>query len=181
MNSDIFSGKHVRLVPLDPDLDVDILVKWSHNSEYNRLANSVPSQIWNAKLEHDWIEKELDRGYYFTIRMTDDDRVVGELELDGIDPVARNGWVGIGIGAPEDWGKGYGGEALQLLCSFAFAELNLNRLSLNVFAYNTRALRCYARLGFIEEGRERESIRRDGQRWDVIYMGLLRSEWEALQ
>jgi RimJ/RimL family protein N-acetyltransferase len=28
------------------------------------------------------------------------------------------------------------------------------------------------------EGREREFLRRAGQRWDMIFMGILREEWE---
>lgn len=181
MNRNLFTGKQVHLVPMDPDLDTATLVKWSHNSEYNRLAASVPSQIWNEKLEREWIEKEIGGGHYFTIRTLGEERMVGEIELDGIDAVVRNGWIGIGIGEREDWGKGYGTDAMRLLLNFAFAELNLNRLSLTVFAYNTRAIRCYERLGFVTEGREREWLNRDGRRWDMIYMGLMRAEWEALR
>jgi RimJ/RimL family protein N-acetyltransferase len=62
---------------------------------------------------------------------------------------------------------------------YAFEELNLHRVTLNLFEYNTRALRTYSGLGFSVEGRAREAILREGRRWDLIFMGLLRREWEA--
>jgi len=48
------------------------------------------------------------------------------------------------------------------------------------FEYNLRALRSYEKAGFVVEGRERQVLHRDGRRWDMIYMGILRKEWEQL-
>jgi len=30
------------------------------------------------------------------------------------------------------------------------------------------------------EGHTREAMQREGRRWDIIHMGVLREEWEAL-
>ena len=60
-----------------------------------------------------------------------------------------------------------------------FNELNLHRVSLDVFEYNPRAIRSYEKVGFVFEGRTRKFLNREGQRWDMIFMGILRSEWEA--
>ncbi|NTU75527.1 MAG: GNAT family N-acetyltransferase [Anaerolineaceae bacterium] len=100
--------------------------------------------------------------------------------LDGLNWSARNAWVGIGIGDPEYWGKGFGSDAMRIILRFAFLELNLWRVNLNVFEYNERAQKSYLKVGFREEGRLRQWMRRDGRRWDLIYMGVLRSDWEAL-
>ncbi len=61
---------------------------------------------------------------------------------------------------------------------YAFQELNLERVTLGVFAYNTRAIRSYEKAGFRHEGRERRYIHRDGERADVLFMGILRQEWQ---
>jgi RimJ/RimL family protein N-acetyltransferase len=87
--------------------------------------------------------------------------------------------VGIGIGEAEYRGKGYGTDAMQVILGFAFRELNLHRVSLSVFEYNPRAIRSYEKAGFRHEGRLRAEINRDGRRWDVLMMGILRTEWEA--
>jgi RimJ/RimL family protein N-acetyltransferase len=60
-------------------------------------------------------------------------------------------------------------------------DCNLHRVGLNVFEYNNRALASYRKIGFQEEGRVRSYIQRDGKRWDLIYMAMLRSEWDHNQ
>ncbi|MGQ0601025.1 MAG: GNAT family N-acetyltransferase, partial [Anaerolineales bacterium] len=61
---------------------------------------------------------------------------------------------------------------------YGFTELNLHRVSLGVFSYNGRAVRSYEKAGFRIEGRSRQAVSRDGQRFDDVWMGILREEWE---
>ena len=85
----------------------------------------------------------------------------------------------MGIGEPEARGQGFGSEVLQLLLRYAFTELNLHRVALNVFEHNPRAIHLYEKTGFTVEGRAREFLNRDGRRWDMIFMGILQEEWQA--
>ncbi len=59
-------------------------------------------------------------------------------------------------------------------------EGELVRLTLNVFEYNPRAIRCYEKVGFTVEGRVRQWLNREDRRWDMIYMGVLREESEQM-
>jgi RimJ/RimL family protein N-acetyltransferase len=113
------------------------------------------------------------------IRALEDDRLIGDTGLDGVRWSHGDAFVGIGLGERQYWNKGYGTDAMRIILRFAFTELNLHRLTLNVFEYNRRAMRSYEKAGFAVEGRQRGWIHRDGNRYDLIYMGLLRSEWEA--
>ncbi len=106
--------------------------------------------------------------------------LIGEIDLSGINWASGESIVGIGIGDRNDWGKGYGTDAMRVILRFAFEELNLHRVFLNTFEYNPRALRAYEKCGFKHEGRVRGMLNRDGKRWDVIYMGILREEWEKM-
>jgi RimJ/RimL family protein N-acetyltransferase len=78
-------------------------------------------------------------------------------------------------------GRGYGGEAIDWALDQAFLTFNLHRVTLHCFGYNTRAQRTYRRLGFVEEGREREALWFQRQYWDSITFGMLESEWEKLR
>jgi RimJ/RimL family protein N-acetyltransferase len=118
-------------------------------------------------------------GYLFAIRPLDADDLLGYVELDGILWAHQIGWLGIGIGEPGNWGRGYGYEALRLALDFAFHELNLYRVQLTVFEYNERAIALYEKLGFRREGVFREFVHRDGRRYDMLLYGLLRREWEG--
>jgi len=62
---------------------------------------------------------------------------------------------------------------------YGFLELGLNRVGLNVWAYNDRAIAAYRKAGFVEEGRTREAVWHDGRFHDELSMGLLASEWDA--
>ena len=70
---------------------------------------------------------------------------------------------------------------MQLILKLAFQEWNLHRVSLAVLGYNERAIRAYEKVGFKLEGALRGFVQRDGQRWDMPMMGVLRKEWEELQ
>lgn len=176
-----FSGKLVRLAVFDPEHDAPHMARWNQDSEYQQLASSGPATLWTEKQIQEWMEKHSDDMYAFTIRSLDDDRVIGEIDLSEINWCARDACVGIGIGEREFWGKGYGTDAMNLILRYAFGSLNLNRVSLNVFEYNPRAIQCYSKAGFREEGRLRQWMRRAGERYDLIYMGILREEWEQIQ
>jgi RimJ/RimL family protein N-acetyltransferase len=181
MNSNLFTGKLVRLATLDLETHPQILVRWDWNSEYARLLNGDVVTLANPKQFREWIEKETEDRHFFMIHSLAEDKPVGLVELSGFNWAAGDCWVGIGLGEPEIWGKGYGFEALNLILRYAFRELNLRRVTLNVFEYNPRAIRCYEKCGFQHEGRARSAMNRDGRRWDILYMGCLRDEWEALQ
>lgn len=179
MNANALKGKLVRLATLDPERDSDVIARWNQDSEYQQLLSSGPSMLWTPKQVKEWQEKHFNEFYGFSIRTIADDHLIGYMDLSGIDWVARNSWVGIGIGEREYWGKGYGSEAMDLILRFAFEQLNLTRVTLDVFEYNERAYRSYLKVGFKEEGRMRQWMQRNGQRFDLIFMGILREEWEA--
>ncbi len=178
MNNTIFDGKLVRLTVLDPEKDAELLAKWNRDSEFSRLLNDDAAYMWTPKQVKEWFEKE-QKNYDFIIRTLIDDQPIGFIDLSGFNWSARHAWVGVGLGEREFWGKGYGTEAMQILLRFAFEEINLNRINLTVFEYNLRAQKSYLKCGFVEEGRARKSMNREGERWDVVYMGILGSEWEA--
>ena len=58
----------------------------------------------------------------------------------------------------------------------AFGILGLHRIDLRVLAYHTRAISCYRRCGFDEEGRERGAAFIDGRWHDDVIMGILEHE-----
>jgi RimJ/RimL family protein N-acetyltransferase len=154
------------------------------DSEYMRLLDTDPAHLLSMIRNKEWYEKNLveeqkDDELFLLIRTLHDDRTIGFIGLDGISWTHGDAWIGIGLGDREDWGKGYGTDAMRILLRYAFEELNLHRLSLSVFEYNPRAIRSYEKVGFVIEGSARQFLNRDGKRYDMILMGILREEWES--
>ena len=75
-------------------------------------------------------------------------------------------------------GMGLGREMLALAIKFAFEMVGVERITLGVFANNTRARRCYEACGFrAVERPEREYYICLGERWDCVEMELRREEY----
>ncbi|SHI68162.1 Acetyltransferase (GNAT) domain-containing protein [Lutispora thermophila DSM 19022] len=66
---------------------------------------------------------------------------------------------------------------MKLLLDYGFLELNLHRIYLRVFSFNSRAIKLYEKLGFKQEGISREVIYRHGGWHDIIHMAVLQREY----
>lgn len=178
---DIFRGKLVRLSSETPEEMAKAFVRWDRDSEYHRLADSDPAQLWSVKKQQEWLEKreEGEKAFRFSIRTLEGNTLIG---FTGIHPIWEHAdaWIGIAIGERDYWGKGYGTDAMHLIVQFGFLELNLKRVSLALHSYNERAFKAYQKVGFQLEGASREDILREGRRTHSLFMGLLREEWLAL-
>lgn len=89
--------------------------------------------------------------------------------------------VGIGIGEKAYWGKGYGREAMRLLLGYLFTEGGFQRVGLDTWSGNVRAIHSYTACGFQIEGRLRRAELVRGVFYETVIMGLLREEWQAGQ
>ena len=179
----LFTGTLVHLASVDAEEVSKSIAKWGRDSEYKRLLDSDPPRLFSAQATKGWLEKQLEEEpdtYWFSIRTLEDDRLLGEIDLSVTSWGSRDAFVGIGIGEREFWGKGYGSDAMNLILRYAFTELNLRRVTLNVFEFNERAVRSYEKVGFRLEGRQRQAVQREGRRWDILFMGILREEWMEL-
>jgi len=170
-------GERVRLRGIERE-DIPTFVRWFNDPEVRRylLFNDPMSKAQEER----WFERFLDRkDYIFAIEALIEGTWshIGNCGLEDID--YRNGVAafGIMIGEKAHWSQGYGTEATRLLVGFGFRELRLNRIQLQVYDFNTRAIRCYEKAGFIHEGVQRQGLFRDGRHCDVHWMGILAEEF----
>ncbi|KAI0967140.1 acyl-CoA N-acyltransferase [Xylaria arbuscula] len=77
--------------------------------------------------------------------------------------------------------QGYGGEAINWALDWAFRLGGYHRVEIGTVSFNERAIHLYKRLGFVEEGRSRESFWFDRKWHDRLSFGILESEWAALR
>lgn len=181
----LFDGQDIRLGPIDYDKDPEIESKWTHDSAFMRLYEIEPARPMSAALvkkQYEKLEKRVEEErnlFHFMIRAKADDRLLGRAELSRIEWTNGNCQLRLGFGSPDDRRKGYGTQVLRLLLRFAFAELNLYRVSAYVPEYNEGALALLHKFGFVEEVRRRQALERDARRWDMFEFGLLQAEWQS--
>lgn len=184
IQTQLFESPEICLGPIDHEKDPEIESKWTHDFEFMRLMETNPARPLSAamiKKQYEKLEKQIEEDknlYHFTIRAKADDRLIGKAVIQWIEWTNGNGWLRLGIGAAEDRRKGYGSQVLQLLLRFAFAELNLFRVSAAVPEYNETAIALLRKFGFTQEVCRRSALERDGRRWDLYVFGLLRDEWQ---
>lgn len=105
-------------------------------------------------------------------------RFIGTARLHSVNEIDRRARFAIGILDRNVLGIGLGTEVTQEVLDYGFRTVGLHRIDLRVLAYNDRAIRCYHRAGFIEEGRERDAALVDGRWYDDVIMSLLSHDWQ---
>jgi RimJ/RimL family protein N-acetyltransferase len=78
---------------------------------------------------------------------------------------------------PRGRGRGLGTDAVMLITDYVFDHLPINRIALEVYAFNVRAIATYEKVGFVREGLFRQALLWDGEYHDAIVMSMLRSDW----
>ncbi|MBY8984181.1 MAG: GNAT family N-acetyltransferase [Candidatus Lokiarchaeota archaeon] len=159
---------------------IDAYLKWFNDPEIIQYLSMF--RPMTRMMEEDWIEnlKNRDDTIAFAILITDEnvgEKLIGNCGLHRIDWKNRVAEVGITIGEKEYQGKGYGTEAMEILIDYAFKSVNLNRVQLRVYEFNSRAISSYNKIGFVEEGRMRQGIFIKGKYHDIIFMSILKEEW----
>jgi [ribosomal protein S5]-alanine N-acetyltransferase len=81
---------------------------------------------------------------------------------------------------PRYWNRGLATEASWKLCETAFVDLGMRRVSSQALDRNPASQAVLRKLGFVEEGRERESVCVRGRCMDMILFGLLKRELRPL-
>ena len=122
-------------------------------------------------------QESSENGQNFAIIRQSDDEHIGGCSLFAFSRASQSAMLGIHIGDSDNWSKGYGSNAMRVLLKIGFMELNLHRIGLMTWSFNTRAQRSYEKVGFTYEGQIRQAMIRDGQAFDIVCMSVLRREW----
>lgn len=101
---------------------------------------------------------------------------IGYFRLSNLSTINKNIYIGADL--DENWrGQGLAYDAYKTFIPILFEMFDLHKISLEVLATNTRAINLYKKLYFVEEGRKRDDVLKNGIYVDSIIMSLLKKEW----
>jgi RimJ/RimL family protein N-acetyltransferase len=170
-------GEHVLLRLARPE-DADVLAKGFHQDASMGAMLGMEPEEENAEWLRGTFPSE-DQGhdertsYWFAI----DDRVtgelIGEIGLVGISRPNRRAGLSVLV-LPEFRRAGLGGEAIELLVSWAQDELDLHRIELHTLPQNVAMQRLAEAAGFQREGVLRDYSFQRGRFMDNIIYARLR-------
>jgi RimJ/RimL family protein N-acetyltransferase len=108
---------------------------------------------------------------------------VGHISLGGISWKNKSARVSrVLVGNTEKRGRGICQGMIQCILELGFDALELHKITLGVYDFNTSAIRCYEKAGFKIEGRLRDTFLYEGDEyWTLVEMGILEDEWRALK
>ncbi|ABZ83328.1 acetyltransferase, putative [Heliomicrobium modesticaldum Ice1] len=176
-------GRRVRLRVVEAE-DLERVRCWRNSPEvYYPMYNWDPI---TAEMQRHWYETRVlkrERHHYFLVERfvpgESNYRPVGLISLTDVDGRHRRGDVGFYIANAEDRLPGVALEAEYMLLSFAFDQLGLHKVCLEVIQGNDKVAKMHRHYGFELEGRLRGHVWHDGVFKDVLVMGLLASDFAA--
>ncbi|MEZ4318446.1 MAG: GNAT family protein [Myxococcota bacterium] len=174
-----FAGFRVALRPLTMD-DLDAIMEWINDPEVTKNFAGMSAQI----------TREQEAAFLEGVFASDTDRLYAVIDTEGrylgnagihkIYWPAKNGRLGLVLGAKQARGRGYGQEAMKLLAARGFLDLGLHKLWLVHYSTNARMAHIATKLGFVPEGRLREEYFHGGEYHDMVRYGLLEQDFAAL-
>lgn len=149
MNYEImFESERMYFVKLSTDLVNDYLEMVNDINVQKFISHKRKKYTLDGEIE--WINDNLNNdAIIFSMIEKDTNEFIGNIEI--LDIKDNVGEIGIVI-TPKKQNNHYGQEAINRLIKYSFEELNLDSLELNVYSFNSRGIKCYENVGFVQEG-----------------------------
>ena len=149
----------LRLIQIS-DLDaIHNLHSIPETDEFSTLG--IPKNIDETKaIIQPWIlDHKLEdvRNYTFVIELIIDAKFIGLIALKQGKQKNRNAEVWYKLRS-DCWGIGFGTEALSVVISYGFDELNLHRIEAGCAVDNLGSIKVLENVGMIQEGRKRKIL-----------------------
>ena len=171
--------ERLRLRPFALD-DAPEVQRLAGDKEIASTMGNLPHPYEDGVAE-EWIrthQEKFELGEYICFAITHREQgfLVGCIDL-AITAKHDRGELGYWIGKPY-WNNGYCTEAAQAVIRFGFEVMGLNRISAPHFARNPASGRVMQKVGMTYEGCLRQEYRKWGRYEDMVWYGILRSEYE---
>lgn len=167
----MLEGKTVNLKIVEKE-DAPLLQEWWNNPEFSGAYNPLDAQQSKADIEKQLEKLGPERAWFLILKK--DGSKIGFLAM-GTGPFGRQiGYVLV----PNERGKGYCTEAVQLAVDYLFLSKEIERVQAGTFRDNIASQKVLEKAGFQREGTIRKGLFAWGKWEDVCIYGLLREEWK---
>lgn len=139
--------------------DASISYKWRNDPEIWIYTQFNRNNEITLEIESDWLKSKLvkEDEKRFAICLTETDQYIGNVQLINIKN--KSAEFHLFIGEKDFWGKGIGSKVTSLIINYAFDELGLDNVSLEVNEDNLPAQAIYKKMGFLEANKKNNFIK----------------------
>jgi len=137
---------------------------YTHEGQLKRIQDAIKMQ------------KE-DRGYLFIIQLRSTGQLIGAVMLtEVVRGNLQSCWIGYFLDKDFN-GRGYMTEAVKMVVSHAFTELDFHRLEAGVMPHNVGSIKVLLKAGFTKEGIARKNVKINGQWEDHQTLAIIQEDW----
>ncbi|EAR15871.1 GNAT family N-acetyltransferase [Robiginitalea biformata] len=146
-------GENIRLRALEPE-DLEFLYALENDPEIWEISGTLTP--YSKKILRQYLEvahRDIYEAKQLRLAICrQDHRCIGLIDLFDFDPRHLRAGLGIVISEDASRKKGYGEEAIRLVCEYGFRVLGLHQIYAGVGADNAASLRVFKKAGFRETG-----------------------------
>lgn len=173
-------GSKTRLRALE-EYDAELLRRMLNDPSIERRVGGwgfpvsmIQQQQWLAKVHTDEHTKR------FMIDTTDTDKpqTIGMIYLTNIDWKNRCVESGIKLASDAPRRQGYATDAVRALFRYAFDELQMHRIEMEILDDNTASKKLYEKCGARQEGVKREAVYKGGRYIDQCLYAVLKRDFK---
>lgn len=139
--------------------DARVSYKWRNDPDIWKYTGFKPDRPITREIETKWLSSRLNKTNEkrFAICLLNTKQYIGNVQLIDIDH--DKAWFHIFIGEKRFWGRGISKKATNIVLYYAFTELKLKRVLLDVNSLNIAAWKLYERIGFTYTGKNEKNFR----------------------
>jgi len=179
----MLKGKFVYLRMIEPG-DVEQTYRWHNDYELQKMTCG-PIRIVSKEIEKNWVMSKTAcnmKDIYLSVCLNESDKMIGVISINGIDFLNRKcecGGILIGEKEYRD-GVAYR-DALKMMRSYVFEQLNMNKLTGRCLEEHILSRADMESAGYKLEGVLRDEVFKNGSFHNVMSYSLLRSEYEEMK
>lgn len=168
------TGEKIYLRALEPE-DLDFIYKIENDeSIWEISATQTPYSRFLIKQYLENAHQDIYEAKQLRLVIVNHHKeAIGLIDLFEFDPKNRRVGVGLLIAKSENRHKGYGQEALQLVCAYAFKHLHVHQVYTNIGEDNQASLKLFESLNFEQVGVKRDWTYVNGEfKNELLYQKL---------
>jgi len=147
-------------------------LNWMNNPETNQFLESRFSVLSSENLKSYILETNSKADTLFLAIIDKKSNThIGNIKLGPINPHHHYAEIGLIIGEQSFWGKGYATESIDLLCTYAFENLKLHKITAGMYSNNHGSYKAFLKAGFHVEGTRKQHFVFNDQYVDYIMVG----------
>lgn len=153
--------------------DIPTMLKWLEGTD-ERFLYQFAGPRYHFPLTEEQLVQTISSSDYLPFKVVDVESnvIVGHCQFMRINHETSSASIGRLLINPVSRGRGYGSQMIQEMINYAKSELKVKDLLLRVFDFNTSAIKCYEKMGFIKQETEIVEVKKFDEEWKCISMKL---------